>query len=331
MPVGFEVPGTKLTKAELDLLKVMYTDTAQTVTGIKTFAAGFLPILTGRPTGGTQAANKAYVDQPFLVIMPTDNLEALIDAAADDTAFWLAPGAHVLSGEIDLASDRVTIWGHRAAVVQYAANRAFNITGEEPNLRGFTIQATNAACSHAVELAATADKAILEMLTILGIAGMAGDGVNWGNLSNLDVLRCVVNGTNRGLVGATAKYVSLAGNIIQESLAESIHIGAGGDYTEVRNNRLYNSTAANALLLVDANRCKVVGNDVDASGGISARAVDIAGDRNALEYNNIQRSAGNTSIRVSGNRNRLANNGYEAGTRVNTGANNWFLHSRTWW
>lgn len=324
------LPGTPVTVAVLNALNVMFTVGAQNVTGIKTFMAGALPLLTDRPTTALQAANKAYVDQPFLVIMPADDLEAIIEAAANDTAFWLAPGNHVLAGEVALTADRVSIWGDRGAVVQYAANRAFDITGEEAHFHGFTIDATNVACGHAIELAATADGGLFQMLTFLGIAGMAGDAINWGNVSVLDIFRCRILATNRGLVGATATYVSLYGNILVNCIAEDIHIGVGGDYTEIRNNRLVNNIALNSLILVDADRCKVIGNEVDASGGVSARAIDISGDYNVVDQNNVQRSPALTSIRVTGNNNHFINNGYAAGTFVDTGVGNFRGANRLW-
>ena len=54
------IPGTKITTDELDTLGVVYTHSAQTITGEKTFQT--LPVANDNPTNDNQLARKAYVD-----------------------------------------------------------------------------------------------------------------------------------------------------------------------------------------------------------------------------------------------------------------------------
>ena len=83
-------------------------------------------------------------DTHEIVIHPADDIEAILEAAADGDSFFLAPGVHEITGDpITITSKKgISIRGTKAAVVLHDNNSPlFNIQGcEDFLMEGFTLR-----------------------------------------------------------------------------------------------------------------------------------------------------------------------------------------------
>jgi hypothetical protein len=97
---------------------------------------------TSTLAGLMSAVDKAKFDSLFTIIQPTDDIEAILEAATGGETFYIADGTHTITDVILISSKKdISIFGGRGAIVERSgASELFQIEGcEDFVMEGFTL------------------------------------------------------------------------------------------------------------------------------------------------------------------------------------------------